>query len=716
MSKKAEEANNKDKDSIGIELIDDIDDILGDKKNTSIEVEQTNEEIKDKNKIKKDEITKIETKEISIKIDSESQEKSKKEAKKEESEERKKITKNKIFKKKKKKEIPIKSGLISPNKTKENVEGIIPKKPEKEEIVEEEKKEDGKKEKIERKTKKIKPEFSKKKLFAIIAVLLLVVAVFAYYNNDNTKKELLIVKVPTERIGDKATYDVNSLIKTTAQTGISTPWGDIKSLNISFTGPMIIQTNETTEKEDGFGEKHHVIDRYITQKLNVGGTVEIDLGFIATLHPDGYIETKENSYTDLKTNTTIQRKIINNVNVYSKAENIGNMTVGSLVSKDKIRFYTPPKEYLAYTSDYLNILSDVVPKNRTIKEGDEYTSSNGNNTYSWKAEGVDYIYEREALRINITMDNFLTTHNFSNFNAFVWIANEISMPVKFLLKGEIDLSEFSISPISFQYMATMTDYEQGEDPIPYGDCDAKHFYEKRPGYDNEFISEKNWEYVPSIGNMATSFDRTFTGENASIYAYNNSTGNPNLKGYLDWHASGNPFVVQGYYNETSNKTWNLTFAYRNNRREDIYVDGYNVIITKNATNITAEGKIIESIREPLIEKKDIKESLSFSAAEDIFKKDNEIYKKAFSNDRIDFTRFNFGIKVNVMPSFNLLGFDLDFLNSFEVTGGYNYYLEKRTNSGDSMDLFRATIDGQNGQMLYVIEHSQTIEDITSIFV
>lgn len=617
--------NKKDEESIGIELIEDIEDILKRNEKTSIETEGI-EEVEE-GKVEEEEIEE----EAHIKI-----------------EEEKKVK----------------------DKKKETVK---------------EKKEIKKKEKV---------RLLKKKIFAIISVLVLIIA-FSSYIYDNKKKELLIVKIPTERIGDKATYDVSSQIKTTEKNGISTPWVEIRSINITFSGPLIIQTNETTKKEDGFGEIHNVIDKFIHQNLEIDGKVEFEKGLKVTVEPEGNIETKESIYTDLKTNTTVQRKISNDVNVYGG--------VGELIIKDDIRYYTQSNDYLTYIMEFLDI-GKVIPENRAIKEGEEYTSKNGNNTFKWKAEGVDTVYGKKALRINVTVENFLTTHNFSSFIVLIWIANDISLPVKFFVKGNIDLSELSQSPIEFYYKATMTDYNRGKKIIPYGNCNGKHFYKKRPGYDKEFIKSDNWEYVPPIGDMSTSLDKNFTGENASEFAYNHTE----LKNYYGLHKSSNPFVIQAYYNESLNKTWNLTFGYKNKRQEDIYVDGYNVIVTKNSNNTIANGKVVESIREPLIEKKNIKESLSFSGAEQIFKSDKEIKKKAFLNNKIDLKNVNFGIKVNEMPTPKLVGFDISPLNSFELLGGYNFYLEKKTETIESLELFKTSLDGQNGQLLYVINHYQKI--------
>ena len=539
--------------------------------------------------------------------------------------------------------------------------------------------------------------------------MIIIIAYFGYFaKNDN--KEKLIVKIPSEKIGDKAIYDVISTINTKGSEAIDTPWGAIKSLDISFKGPLNIQTNGTAEKEDGFGEKHNVIDRYIHQKLVVEGTSEIEpinLGFVVTLHPEGNIKTQDTSYTELKKNTTIQRKIINEIDIDANAENIGNYSVGKIYLKDKIRFYTPPKEYISFASDYLDILSKVMPENRTIKEGDSYSSSNGNNTYKWKAEGVDTIYNKKALRINVTVENYFTNSEFSSIQVIIWVADGISMPVKFLIKGDVDFSLFLKATVEFKYEATLKDYERGKEEIPYGENDGDLNIQKRPGYDNEFIDSDDWNYLPLLGNMDTSLQKNFTGDNASVFAYDNSTGE-SLEDYIKDHESRNPFIVHAYYNETANKTWNLTFGYKNKKQQDIYIDGFNVLVSKTTNNTKAFGKKEDSQIQPVIEKNDIVESLTFSAVEDIFKNDQEIKKKTFVNNKIDFNNVNFGINVNDIPTPSIGGINIDALKSIELLGGYNFYLEKNFDSGDNLDIFRTAIDGQNGQLLYVVEHHQII--------
>lgn len=557
---------------------------------------------------------------------------------------------------------------------------------------------------IKTKTKELKTGIFRRKILVILIIfslLFVVIAGFFYENNE----ELLTVQIPTEKIGDKATYDVKANIKTTDSRGIQTQWGDIESLDISFTGDLVIQTNETTKKEDGFGEEHDVLDRYIDQDLVVDGSIKISIGLKVTLEPKGDIITKESAFIDLKEKTTIQRKISNEIDI--------NAGVGDIILKDDIRFYTPPKNYLSYTPDFLDI-TNIIPEDRTIKEGDDHSNSEGNNSFRWKAEGVDTIYGKKALRINITVENFLTRHEFSSMNTLVWIANDISLPVKFLVKGNIDLTELSQSPIDFRYEATMKDYIRGDKIIPYRDCDGKHFHKKRPGYDNEYFSSKDWEYVPPRGNMASSLPQNFTGDNASEFAYNNISNYPSLEEYMDWNNKYNPYVIEAYYNETINKKWNLSFAYKDNNPQDMYVEGYNALVTKTLNNTTAEGEKLKSKREPLIEKKDIKDCLSFSAAEQIFKSDEEINRKTFLNEKLDFKKVNFGIKVNEIPSTNIVGFNFNPFESFELLGGYNYYMEKSVESYDQINFFRTTIDGQNGQMLYVISHSYNSEFLSLI--
>lgn len=506
----------------------------------------------------------------------------------------------------------------------------------------------------------------------------------------------LVVTIPFEKIGDDYTYDVNGSVDVENNDGIwigTTSLGKftLKNVHIDFDGYMLSKVEGVTSQEDGFGESHQTLERYNFEDVELEGTVS---GTLTTESPpstidttlpiqDGSLEVTERDYTDLTTNKTI----------FSDTESYLIISAGSgfdVWSDDHLRSYSNLREKSAVLR-----IEDLSP-DRSFKMDDGQTQRVGDISYTWRVESVANIMGYPALGIEIDIDETTKReNNIEEFEMWLWITNNIPLPIKTYIYTEIYF-EGTTTIIIYNNEVQQDGFQRGTTDIPYGDCFASspddHYHFRNPGY--EFLSWDNGEYIPDLGSNSSSLNN-FPPQDALAFAEANSGG---LQGYLASYP--NAYVIDGHYNDTKDDPplWNLTFG-------DLNADtAYYVVVEDNGGSYSLNGEATIDAPELVNSSSDFDLVLSFSAGEQVFESDEEINQSVFLGGNIRFyDGINYGVRANMIyPSISLtISLTLEHAE-------YGYYLE------DDDGSFSAAVDAINGQLIYVWEHEG--DDILSLII
>lgn len=564
------------------------------------------------------------------------------------------------------------SKLVSISANNEIIEAIEKEEGSDIELIDEEEIEEGGEIEEEKLRKKFKPRKIKylknKKFISILIIFLIIIFGFVSANflqNSNNNEKNFSVKIKEKKIGDSASYKVTSTFFISNNKGILTKKiGEIdvkiKDIDLDLKGTAYTKFEGTIDTKNGFQRTHKTLKSRVWQELDLNGKAYTNNPMVKEVELDGNIDTYETLFSDLNTNTTIQSQTKFYLNI--------SADTGDEIKSEDI-FYSWPdlNKNLDFSEIFLN---------RTFKLGDFGEENVDEALVSWKAVDIEKVGNHKTLKIHITLDKGTMDKNrIKNFFANLWIANGFSLPLKIEISAKwIDEkgNDFSLS-----YLAEISDFEEGNEDIPYGTC--SYGYSKN----QHFISQhkdaeinKIGEYVPVQGSKP--FLPKFNASKAIETAKRSSEFSNYLKKNPD------AYVVYGFYNETYTAIWNLTFG---EKGEDF---GYYVNVTEKG--VKNEGEISFSKLDLEVEnsKSELGNLLTFSSSENIFLQ-NDIIRNEMGND---YNGLSFGIhSFMTSPKFdiNSMFFKTTKLN-------YAYFLEKDDGT------FSSAMDAKNGSIIYLWKH------------
>jgi len=525
----------------------------------------------------------------------------------------------------------------------------------------------------------------------IVAILLLSAIIYSVMINDDFS-----VRMPSEKIKDKGTYDVSGRIWASSPDGISTGSGVIQDLMIHLNGNMWFQINETTVQKDGFGIEHDTLDKYLFQDLDLSGSVDLFVGR-TDIDRAGTLVTKSTSYISLVSNDTIRSKVYNDLD-------LDILSYFTLRSIDRGIYY-PTGDNVDY--NLFNL------RNRDYSIGDEGDFAGGQ--LRWKAEKKEKIYKWDCIKLHITENN--SDSNWREFSGNIWVANECSLPVKVDVHTRIDSTKLSRSQqfilsfftssegfIEVDYTAVMKGYTRGDRSIPWDFFGEDPSVEQREGV----RFDDTWIYAPLIANDSRSYDPDFSPEAAAEYAVNHPS---ELRSFVDRHED-EVYIVDGVYSmDNDTKYWQLLFGYRESGLNTDAI-AYNITVKKSGSQIEIHsdpGK--ETINNPSNSRNEIDQAMNIADSETVY--ENMSYlSDLFSEDGIDFNddsqgKTTFEIQNSYLHSGLTLSSSFNPFIQNTVPAGYGYYLQRERSVGSKLYLEEGMIDAQNGRIVYEIDHYQS---------
>ncbi len=540
---------------------------------------------------------------------------------------------------------------------------------------------------------------------AIVIVLLILLPIFIYMI---LPKNNFSVTMPVERIGDRGTYGVEGRMWMSSKDGFSTGGGALRDLEINMDGETTYQINDTIEKTDGLGVERDTIDKYLSQNLQLSGSIEL-LGSSSTINDAGSINTKYSSYTCLITNETIRNSVYNEVDIHI-------LSLYSFNSVDQAIYY-PTGEGFSFN------LFDL--REREFTEGDKGDLANGQ--LKWEAVGKEKVYKWDCLKLHITENG--SGADWRELSGDVWVSNDCSLPVKVHIHMKIDTTKFTKTEqlvlkmftgnngiVEVDYEATMRGFNLGENKIPWDIYGKDPSLNIRENVQFDKFDEDNGDfiYAPLIRgeNYTGSFDPDFSPEAAARWAVNNSN---NLRDFVEEHED-DVYIVDGTYRiENGTQSWDLLFGYR---KDGLNVDGtaYNITINKRDNIITKTDNGEITINNPSNSRGDIEQAINIADCEDIYLDMDLINDILFTggneDSRADESEIDFdgGVTFSVENDYLQTGLALSGFNPLiqdTVPAGYGYNLVKQVTDGDHVRYIIGRIDAQKGRVVFELIHDQT---------
>jgi hypothetical protein len=529
------------------------------------------------------------------------------------------------------------------------------------------------------------------------------------HNNDpeNSASTTITVKplsiaVTPEKLGDYGDYQVTGFFDMANPDGIlnfKTEMGDdevyivIRDIHVDFTtqdtDPMSMILMDAPNTEDGFWQEHSTYKRQTQQNLDLSGEVKgsfthpiFPTPYEFTAEIDGNMDSEDEAYTDYKTLNTVKTYVNNDINLSGTIDVpiYGSFDI-PMASHNELRSYPDlRKEPQRFRLEDLS--TDPIQLGHT--DAVKY----GSTIYIWNAEAIDFVYNNPSIKINLTLDSSTMNRlNLDDFFMNVWVAEDISLPVKTYIYIE---STTEGNTTTIVHRSVMSDYSAGTTDIT-DTCTAsapggEHFNKKVEGQDYE--NGTDWNYLPSKGQGQNSFN-SYSPEQAISYA-EADTGFTNFQTTYP-----NLYVVDGYCTGIGSSggiqelLWNLTFAQKGS------TEGFNIIVDSGGVNETG----IIDISKPPNSTSDFDPLLTFAASEQILAglSDTEIEQYVFNNgDTVDFGNVTYGVSADVTYQ----TIDITSVN-LEDNSRYCFYIQNPSNG------YTIALDAETGQLLFTLKSSNS---------
>lgn len=538
----------------------------------------------------------------------------------------------------------------------------------------------------------------------------------------------LSVTVPEFKMGDLATYDYDIFAQFYYKEYDT---GNFTDIELKMNGNLRHwYGNDPVKARDGFWEEHNTLQFQLDTQA--GFEIYINSHDSEPLFIEGSMDGVRTEYMDLETERLIRAFTDGEVEI-DRLPRVNR----ALSYTGKVDAYPNPLRELEPTLE-----KQIFSEGQTIRKGENGTikqyqyydlyDATMETYFNWSAEEAVKLRGFETLRVNISSSFF---GDFLNFNEKYWISNDVPFPVKRHSRTnqtwEWEEDGGGITWLIVETNNTLQEngYNEGSSAIPWGDCNAKHWYSKHP--DGEF---RSWDYIPlaGAGYSASSFDMKT--EEADSYARQHSQG---LQEFLSKYPDA--YVSSALYNASHNPIdpkqgsfrWNLTYGHYPTRSEQEYSRAtndwnysYRVVVIKNVTKDITKPLQTEYIDTIEIEYdwglrrgySDLPKSympnepLTLAASEDIMMKHPTV--KEYLQDRNGEIEWGDFETIYGLGAANLGGSGPGFMLIEMITGitmptaEYSWFVQQNT-VYESGDTFGVAVDAENGQLIYVVEISGT---------
>lgn len=512
------------------------------------------------------------------------------------------------------------------------------------------------------------------------------------YSVDLSVKDITI-SIRSEFSGDNVNYNTRGSIQVSNPNGITDQklkvGTDLSATPVTITDVYIDYNNQTntpttvsisnpTKAQDGFMVMRDVVQRNTQQRLRFTG--EITTKELGTGQVVGSMDTDETTNIDLWSSKTVSAVTTNDLSV--TITDIWDVTA---TSSDDV------ESYPMLSKDTTSLRLEDIGKEYSI--GDDGIHMFGDVAYTWRAEEMERIDNKVTLRLSFDIDNRTKDINgIEEFELDIWVATGLPMAVRYNLEAiRVDARG---TRTTIHYTNTLHSYTLGASPIYYGDSQYRpansytNYTQKDPTFGPEFRKLTLGTYMPQIGDKATSLDTSFSPQDAITEA------KTQLPDFNNWISNKDySYVVAGNY---SAEGWNMSFGAPSLGR-----NCYNLSVSNDPRFYSGKtGRLSDT---PVNTTSDLKELLTFSGAENIFRdlEDSDIDSKIFTVPTVtrdngmnmDFSKLKFGVEANRM-------YPVVDLTSITNIQRAEYVYIVHLNDGS----FEVALDALTGQLLYVWEH------------
>ncbi len=550
-------------------------------------------------------------------------------------------------------------------------------------------------------------------------------------NNPNDPDDIIIpenftVKVPEQMIGDSAQYDYSIFAEMYSENKTSGEWS---RNTLRATGQLLNEIPPVTEKIDGFNTKHNVITLH--EETSATFIIKVEGSDSEPFTAHGALDINRNEYKDLNAKKIIQ------------TETIAHVEVDPLPRIPKpIEYDGSMKSYPNPNEDQEDSLDEIIfMGNKKLKINDsssilrrieseyDWVSEWYSQIYNWTVEGAERVAGYNTLLINITTGFF---QGFVDFNRKVWIANEVSFPVKIFVRTntsyEDEEGEFYII-LEHRQILQDNGFIRGNTEIPWGTCSAPiHFHQTHPR--GEF---KEFEFIPIAGSKYDQSSFKFKPEDAEQFALDNSVGLQQfLKKFDDVVCNWGSYRVYKDAKDELDTTgkagkfnWNLSFGYKptmNERREARESDedphwGYYVNLSFNVTKqpgidkYSSFTKIINDGQyrygdSPLTKSDVAERTLTLASSEEILKLDPDVKREICGpvGNEINFNDLYYSLVMGSVTTSTMPGMEIiETITGITLpTSRYSWSLQKGSVylAGNT---YSTAVDAETGQMLFILK-------------
>ncbi|WP_455391543.1 hypothetical protein [[Eubacterium] cellulosolvens] len=578
-----------------------------------------------------------------------------------------------------------------------------------------------------------------KKFLGVLCVLAIVVNIYfgIYLDGSNEKwtgehgsdsdDEInysdFSVTVPERMVGDSAIYEYSIFAEMFWENTSSGEW---EKYTLAGNGQLIDRVPEIIEKKDGFNTKHTCM--WSREETAAEFTIVMDGSDAEQVVIHGNLEGVRDEYIEIH-----QQKVI-------------QVVTDGKVEVDKIRQMPTPLSYQGYMRNFPDpnlareesLDEQIFLKSQLLKLGDDgkiitepesdWYSEWLTQTYNWSVIGGEKVAGYNTLIINISTGFF---QNWLPFTKKVWVANEVSYPVKVFVRTNTSAEDDNGSFYTIiEHTRTLKEngFTRGNKEIPWElDFDGFVFYDRHPT--GEY---REWEYIPETGSRyeRSSFD--FKPEDAVQFALDNS---PELRQFVNHYED--VIITSAAYNverdamaeldpagKAGSYNWNLSFRYKPTRDEiieawqnDDWPDwSYYVNLTRNVTKEAGIDKYTEEIKiineysrggsAPYSKSDFPSQVLTLDSSEAILKLDAEIKDKVFNtiDNEINFRDTTYALVMGDITASNMPGMEIvETITGITLpTSKFSWAVQKGTvyKGGNT---FSAAVDVETGQLLYVLD-------------
>jgi len=503
-----------------------------------------------------------------------------------------------------------------------------------------------------------------------------------------------MVTLPEKREGLRGTYDLKSTVVLEDPEGIelfSDGNSDVSITKVDIQGTGILDSEidlPEHEVEDGFDLMHGVYSRKMKMEQALKGNATVKYRTITgeisqNMHLTGDVEIDNMNYMDLTTGESVKGELTSSIELYSEFD---EDTPYSIV--DELTNYRD----LAGPSPNIDITE--IRENRTFRLGDAEPGGFGNLHYMWSIDSIDNVGGITALKVDVKLhEELLSTYGITDHSILLWIANDRAMPLKFhayMLQEE----DGTTTTVTITGNLQPNSYAGGVSRISDHTCandfnDTSHHAASRDQADSDLKDDfTEMRYVPAAGDENATF-LGFTIDDAMLLV----EGENAFQNYMSAHP--NAFGIDSRCNITDGKTlWNITFGEKGSH------DGINFLIYDNGqvSSKSVDGMEVDTYSF------DLGSVVSYGGSIHIFREHPSLKDDFFPSKEkeLDLEENTIGAGTR-LSTFSMEALYTGSVNNLD----FGFFLSKEESTGYSSRNVISVIDGQTGQMLYIMDHTET---------